>query len=295
MPSGAPPEKAEKLKAGSAVYTGAFCTQGATKGVHHGLCPCQNTAMTGSGDNGTRATPPASGAFATTHWSVVLAAADQERPEAAEALETLCRTYWYPLYAFVRREGHSPHDAEDLLQGFFVRFLEKHYLGDVHQAKGRFRSFLLSAMKHYLADQWDKAHAVKRGGRIQFVSLEGEPAENRYREEVASELTPERLYEQRWACALLERVMVRLEQDFHAAGKGPLFTVLVRLLPDDDPTVSYAELAAEHGLSEGALRMKVQRLRRRYQRLLREEIAHTVARPEDVDDEIRWLFSVVSG
>ena len=233
--------------------------------------------------------------FATTHWSVVLAAKDRRGPAGRQALESLCRAYWYPLYAFVRRQGHSPHDSEDLLQGFFARFLEKEYLATVDRTKGRFRSFLLGALKHYLADQWDKAKAVKRGGRIEFLSLEGEAAESRYWEEPASELTPERLYEQRWACVLLERVMARLEQDFDAAGQGPLFAALESFLLEDDRSVSYADLAAEHGLSEGALKMKVQRLRQRYQRLLREEVAHTVARPEDVEDEIRWLFSVVSG
>ena len=251
--------------------------------------------MTGSGDNGARVTPAPSGAFTTTRWSVVLAAADHERPEAAQALETLCRAYWYPLYAFVRRQGHSPHDAEDLLQGFFARFLEKHYLGDVDQGKGRFRSFLLSALRHYLANEWDKAKAVKRGGRVELLSLEGETAESRYWEEPASELTPQRLYEQRWACVLLERVMARLQHDVDAAGKGPPFEALKRFLLGDDRSASYADLAAQHGTSEGALKMKVQRLRLRYQRLLREEIAHTVARPEEVEDEIRYLFRVVSG
>jgi len=233
--------------------------------------------------------------FAPTHWSVVLAAADQERPEAAAALETLCRTYWYPLYAFVRRQGYSQHDSEDLLQGFFTRFLEKDYLADVDQAKGRFRSFLLSALKHYLANEWDKAKTVKRGGRIEFLSLEGEAAESRYWEEPASDSTPEKLYEQRWACVLLERVMARLQQDFDAAGKGPIFDALKSCLLGDGRSASHADLAAHQGLSEGALKMKVQRLRQRYQRLLREEIAQTVARPEEVDDEIRYLFSVVSG
>ena len=233
--------------------------------------------------------------FTTTHWSVVLAAGQAESPQAAAALEQLRRTYWYPLYAFVRRQGHSPHDSEDLLQGFFARFLEKHYLADVDQTKGRFRSFLLSALKHYLANEWDKAKAVKRGGRVEFLSLEAEAAEGRYWEEPVSELTPEKLYEQRWACVLLERVMARLQQDFDAAGKGPLFEVLKCFLLGDSRSVSYADLAAHQGLSEGALKMKVQRLRLRYQRLLREEIAHTVARPEEVDDEIRYLFSVVSG
>ena len=233
--------------------------------------------------------------FATTHWSVILAAGQGDTPQSAAALEQLCRTYWYPLYAFVRRQGYSPQDSEDLLVGFFARFLEKHYLEEVDQAKGRFRSFLLAALKHYLANEWDKAKAVRRGGRVEFLSLEGEAAESRYWEEPASDLTPEKLYEQRWACVLLERVMERLQHDFDASGKDPPFEALKCFLQGEGGSVSYAELAAQHGLSEGALKMRVQRLRQRYQRLLREEIAHTVARPEDVEDELRHLFSVVSG
>jgi RNA polymerase sigma-70 factor (ECF subfamily) len=195
----------------------------------------------------------------------------------------------------VRRGGYSPHDTEDLLQGFFARFLEKHYLGDVDQAKGRFRSFLLAALKHYLANEWDKAKAVKRGGRVEFLSLEGEAAESRYYEEPVSELTPEKLYEQRWAYELLERVVVRLRHEFEASGQSPLFEALKGFLLGESHDVSYADVAARQGLSEGALKKRVQRMRQRYQRLLREEIAHTVARPEEVEDEIRYLFSVVGG
>jgi DNA-directed RNA polymerase specialized sigma24 family protein len=235
------------------------------------------------------------GVFATTHWSVVLAAREQESRQAADAIEKLCCAYWYPLYAFVRRQGHKPHDAEDLLQGFFSRLLEKHCLADVDQAKGRFRSFLLAALKHYLANEWDKAKAVRRGGRVEFVSLEAGRSESRYWEEPASGLTPEKLYEQRWACVLLERVMDRLQREFDTAGKGPFFEVLKGFLLGEDRAHSYADLAAQQGLSEGALKMRVQRLRLRYQRLLREEIAHTVAGREEVEDEIRYLFNVVSG
>ncbi|HOW66695.1 MAG TPA: sigma-70 family RNA polymerase sigma factor [Candidatus Paceibacterota bacterium] len=236
-----------------------------------------------------------SGVFATTHWNVVLAVGHTADVQASAALEKLCRTYWYPLYAFVRRQGHSPHDTEDLLQGFFARFLEKHYLGDVNPAKGRFRSFLLAAMKHYLANEWDKAKAVKRGGRIDFLSLEGEAAESRYYEEPVSELTPEKLYEQRWAYELLERVMERLQSEFVASGQGPLFEALKDSLLGERQGVSYADVAVLQGLSEEAVKKRVQRMRKQYQRLLREEIAHTVARPEDVDEEIRYLFSVVGG
>jgi RNA polymerase sigma factor (sigma-70 family) len=238
---------------------------------------------------------PAAASFATTHWSVVLASAQGDSPQAAVALEQLCRSYWYPLYAFVRRQGHSPEDAEDLLQAFFARFLEKRYLDDVDRSRGRFRSFLLAALKHFLADEWDKATAVKRGGRVQFFSLDSQAAESRYWEEPASDLTPEKLYEQRWACVLLERVLQQLEQDSAEAGKGHFFEALKSFLVGESRSLSYAELAAQLGVSEAALKMKVQRLRHRYQRLLREEIAQTVASPEEVDGEIHYLFRVLSG
>jgi len=236
-----------------------------------------------------------SGLFTTTHWSVVLAAGQPDAPQAGEALEKLCRTYWYPLYAFVRRQGHNTHDAEDLLQTFLARFLEKNFLMDVDRSKGRFRSFLLAALKHFLANEWDKVNAQKRGGQVQFLSLEHEAAESRYWEEPASGLTPETLYEQRWACVLLERVMRRLAEDFAAAGKGELFEALKAFLVGESHSETYAELASKFGVSEAALKMKVQRMRHRYQRLLREEIAHTVASPEEVEDEIRYLFRVLSG
>ena len=206
---------------------------------------------------------PAAPSFATTHWSVVLASAQGDSPQAAAALDQLCRTYWYPLYAFVRRQGHGQHDAEDLLQAFFARFLEKHYLEDVDRSRGRFRSFLLAALRHFLADEWDKAMAAKRGGRVQFFSLDSQAAESRYWEEPASDLTPEKLYEQRWACVLLERVLQQLEQDSAKAGKGHFFEALKPFLIGECRSVSYAELAAQLGVSEAALKMKVQRLRHR--------------------------------
>ncbi len=233
--------------------------------------------------------------FATTHWSVVLAAGDSASPDSREALERLCRKYWYPLYAFVRRQGHNTHDAEDLLQTFLARFLEKNFLMDVDRAKGRFRSFLLVALKHFLANEWDKVNAQKRGGQAHFLSLEHGAAESRYWEEPASEVTPETLYEQRWACVLLERVMQRLAEDFAVAGKAEFFEALKPFLVGESHSKTYAELANKFGVSEAALKMKVQRMRHRYQRLLREEIAHTVASPEEVEDEIRYLFRVLSG
>ena len=232
--------------------------------------------------------------FATTHWSVVLAAREPASPPAAAALEELCRAYWYPLYAYVRRQRRSPHDAEDLLQSFFVRFFEKDFLHQVDRARGRFRSFLLGALKHFLANEWDKARTQKRGGQARFLSLDTRQAERWYGEELASELTPEKLYEQRWACVLLERVMQRLEHDSESAGKGDSFAALKGFLVGEHAGQSYPDLAAQAGVTEAALKMRVQRLRHRYQRLLREEIAQTVTSPEEVEDEIRHLFSILS-
>ena len=236
-----------------------------------------------------------SGLFATTHWSVVLAAGQGANVQASAALEQLCRTYWYPLYAYLRRGGHKPEDADDLTQGFFARLLREDFLSGVGPEKGRFRSFLLACLKHFLADERDKAQARKRGGQVQFLSLDSEAAESRYWEEPASDLTPEKLYEQRWACVLLEQVMQRLEQDAAKAGKGAFFEALKPFLVGESHSVSYAELAVRFGVSEAALKMKVQRLRHRYQRLLREEIAQTVASPDEVEDEIRYLFRVLGG
>jgi DNA-directed RNA polymerase specialized sigma24 family protein len=233
--------------------------------------------------------------FATTHWSVVLSAGQSNSGQAVEALEKLCRTYWYPLYAYVRRQGHSPEEAQDLTQDFFARFLAKDYLHEVDRSKGRFRSFLLAAMKHFLANEWDRSRAQKRGGRIHFVPLENEAAERRYQGELATELSPDKLYEQRWACVLLEQVMEHLERDFDAGGQSELFRALKPFLVGDHPEKNYAGLAVKLYASEAALKMKVQRLRHRYQSLLRQEIANTLGSPDEVEDEIRYLFSVLSG
>ncbi len=235
------------------------------------------------------------GQFATTHWSVVLAARNTESPQAGQALEQLCRAYWYPLYVYVRRQGHSPEDAQDLTQEFFARFIAKEYLRKTDQSKGRFRSFLLAALKHFLADQWDRAHAQKRGGQIHFVPVDYQDAERRYREEPMTELSPDKLYAQRWASVLLEQVMAHLERDFVESGKGELFLTLRPMLIGDSDMETYAELGAQFGLSEAAIKMKAQRLRHRYLALLRLEIAQTVENPDEVEEEIRYLFSILRG
>ncbi len=221
-------------------------------------------------------------------------AGQKDSPRAAEALEQLCRIYWYPLYAYARRQGHSPEDAQDLTQEFFARLLAKDYLHGVDRSKGRFRSFLLAAMKHFLANEWDRSRTQKRGGQIHFVALESQEAERRYQGELATELSPDKLYEQRWACVLLEQVMERLERDFNAGGKSEQFQALKPFLVGDRPAETYAGLAGKLDVSEAALKMKVQRLRHRYQSLLRQEIANTVGSPEEVEEEILYLFSVLS-
>ena len=239
-------------------------------------------------------TPAGAGQFATTHWSVVLAAGHKSSPDAQAALSTLCQTYWYPLYAFVRRQGCSPHDAQDLTQEFFARFLEKNYLGDVHRERGRFRSFLLAALKHFLANEWDRARALKRGGGREFVSLDEHAAESRYALEPRDELSADKIYERRWALMVLERVLGRLKQEFADAGKAAQFQLLKNALPGGQGSVPYAEVAARLNTTEEAVKVAVHRLRKRYREMLRAEIAQTVAGPGEIEDEIRHLFSALS-
>lgn len=233
------------------------------------------------------------GEFATTHWSVVLAACHREPLQAQAALETLCRSYWYPLYVYVRRKGHSPHDAQDLTQGFFEHLLGRDFLRRVAPEKGRFRSFLLTCLKRFLADVWRKESAAKRGAGQRWIALDGE-AERRYHEEPAGVSDPEALYERRWALTLLERVLERLEEEFRAAGRQDLFNHLQPLLLGERTEQTYAELAAHFGTSPGAVKMTVLRMRERHRALFREEIASTVATPGEIDEEIRHLIAILS-
>ena len=233
-------------------------------------------------------------AFATTRWSVVLAAGSNDTAPARDALAKLCRTYWYPLYTFVRRRGHSAEDAQDLTQEFLARLLEKNWVGHADKSKGRFRTFLLSAMKHFLADEWDKARAQKRGGDVSFVSLQFDLAETRYGREPSAEVSPERNFELRWALTLLEEVLNRLRADYAQEGKAELFAALHPCLVGDRTEQPYAEIAKSLGASESMVKSAVHRLRQRYRQLLREEIANTVAGPEEVDEELRHLFAVLS-
>lgn len=213
-----------------------------------------------------------------------------DTPGAQAALEKLCRTYWYPLYSYVRRRGHSPEDAQDLTQEFFSRLLQRNWVGSADQQKGRFRSFLLSAMNHFLADEWDKARAQKRGGGLTPVPLQFDTAETRYGLEAADPLTPEQNYERRWALTLLEKVLGRLRQEYQSQHREDLFTALHPCLTGDRTSQPYAELGPKLGLSEGGVKAAVHRLRQHYRQLLREEIAQTVATPEEVDEELRHML-----
>lgn len=240
-------------------------------------------------------TEPSGGVFATTHWSVVLSAQDENSPRSAQALEELCRKYWYPLYAYIRRLGNGPKEAEDLTQEFFARLLEKHYLRAVIPERGKFRMFLLMAVKRFLANEWDRATAKKRGGGKPLLSLE-ELAEQRYKvEPLADTLTPDRIYERRWALTVLDGVLARVKQEFAAAGKSDHFECLKTFLAADKEAIPYAEVAARLGVSEGAARIAVHRLRKRFREAFREEIANTVASSEEVEQEVQHLLSVLTG
>ena len=239
--------------------------------------------------------PPGAREFATTRWTIVLKAGRSDTTQARDALAKLCRAYWYPLYAYVRRQGHGPHDAQDLTQEFFARLIEKNYLGDVDREKGRFRSFLLASLKHFLANEWDKAKAVKRGGDQTFVSLNSESAETRYSLEPADTLSADKIFERRWALTLLEQVLAGLREEYSATGKAALFDRLKDCLTGDRSSLPYAELGRKAGMSEGAVKVAVHRLRRRYRDSLREEIANTVGSPDEVEEELRYLFAVLAG
>jgi RNA polymerase sigma-70 factor (ECF subfamily) len=232
--------------------------------------------------------------FATTHWSVVLSAGHSDTPRARHALERLCQTYWYPLYAYVRRRGHSPEDAQDLTQEFFARLLEGNRVRTADKQKGRFRSFLLAGMNNFLADEWDKSRAQKRGGGLRTVPLQFDTAETRYGSEPVDDVTPEQSFERRWALTLLDDVLKRLGAEYEREGKGALFAALNPCLVGDRTSQPYQELSQKMGTTESGIKSAVHRLRRRYRQLLREEIAKTVASADEVDDELRHLFAVLA-
>jgi RNA polymerase sigma-70 factor (ECF subfamily) len=237
--------------------------------------------------------PQVQRAFPTTHWTEVLAAGKRSTPESRRALEALCQTYWYPLYTYVRRRGYSADQAQDLVQAFLLRFLEKSYLDDVRRERGRFRCFLLASVQHFLSNEWDRERAKKRGGGVPPVPLILETAEHRYNLEPADTLTPETIFDRQWALAVLEQVHAQLRGEFDRAGKTLQFDCLSAFLTADEPP-SYAESATLLNLSEGAVRVAVHRLRRRYGQLLRSTLSQTVSSPSDVDEEIRFLRSALS-
>lgn len=244
-----------------------------------------NPPSTGPRDDGS--------VFATTRWTVVLEAGTHSSPQSDAALEELCRTYWYPLYAYVRRRGHPKADAEDLVQGFFARFLAKDYLQGLSSERGRFRAFLLASLKHYLANEWDKAARQKRGGGAQHLSLDWGGGETRFHAEPVTEDSPDRLYDREWATTLLARVLDRLGAECAAAGKAELFEGLKIYLTVGRDKIPYAVAARDTGLTEGTLRVAVHRLRRRYRELLRHEIAQTLQDADQVEEELRALVAVL--
>jgi RNA polymerase sigma-70 factor (ECF subfamily) len=224
---------------------------------------------------------------------MVLAAGQRPTPTSRAALSTLCEQYWYPLYVFLRRQGHDADAAQDLTQGFFARLLEKGWLQDVRPERGRFRSFLLASLSHYVSNERDRARALKRGGPTPPLSLEIETAEGLYQLEPRDEVTPERVFDRRWALTLLDRVVVRLKEEFHERGKGELYETLKVFLDGDRSGDSYKEVGAELKMSEGAVKVAVHRLRRRFRDILRDEIAQTVESEDQIEDEIRHLFESV--
>jgi RNA polymerase sigma-70 factor (ECF subfamily) len=225
----------------------------------------------------------------------VLSADNPADTRASDSLTKLCQAYWYPLYVYVRRRGYSHCDAQDLTQEFFARLLEKHFLSGVDRSKGKFRTYLLAAMEHFLANEWNRAHMQKRGGGYEFVPLEASEAEGRYVSEPTDATTPEKLFERHWAVALLDQVLDRLGSEYQKAGKAALFEQLKGLLGGDKGAQPYAVIGAKLEMTEGAVKVAVHRLRQRYRELTREKVAETLGSPDDVDEELRHLFMALSG
>jgi RNA polymerase sigma-70 factor (ECF subfamily) len=231
--------------------------------------------------------------FNTTHWSVIIEAGHESSGRSSAAMEKLCRAYWYPLYVFVRRLGHAPHDAQDLTQSFFVHLLESGLVHKAQREKGRFRSFLLVSLKHFLASEFDRAQAVKRGGGQIIVSLDEQTAEGRFASEPLDETDPQLLYERAWALTVLDQALELLEQDYAASDKGQTFDQLRMFLLGEKVSITYAEAAERLQTSEGAVKMMVQRLRRRYRECLRTVVIHTVATASEIDEELQHLVQVL--
>jgi len=235
------------------------------------------------------------GRFATTRWSMVLTAADEKSPRSADALSELCKTYWYPIYAYVRRQGRSHEAAQDLTQEFFARMLEKRYIDDVGPDKGKFRTFLLVCLKRFLANEWDKTQAQKRGGGKAPLSIDFVDAEGRYSLEPGHELTAQKVFERRWALTVLERTLAGVASEFIQSSRGELFEALKVYLVGEVGALSYAQTAERLAMTEGAVKVAVHRLRARFRDWVKHEIAQTVPVETDIDEELRYLVSVLSG
>jgi len=274
----------------------AFQPAGAAAGIlRRAACPGVATGdrmdtADSSGDSAART----SAQFPSTHWSTVLAAGQSSSPQSREALERLCRAYWYPLYAFVRRHGHAPEDAQDLTQAFFERLLEKHLLTDVAPERGRFRTFLLAALTHFLANEWDRVRAAKRGGGFEHVSLDAAVLEERYRLSGAVEETPENHFDRLWAEAVMDRAFGLLEDECRAAGKAAQFEALAGFLSRPPADGEYAAAGDRLGLKRQTVAVTVFRLRERYIELVRAEVAQTVRSPAEIESELRYLIELAS-
>ena len=245
-------------------------------------------------ENSTPASTAPGDVFATTHWTVVLAAGQRNTPQSNSALEELCRTYWFPLYAYVRRHGHTKEDAEDLTQAFFARFLAKNYLEDLSAERGRFRAFLLASLKHFLTNEWKKSQRLKRGGGEVPLSLDWQTADTKFQVAATNEPSPDKVFDREWALALLSKVIERLQKECESDGKAKLFAQLKIFLTAGKDGTAQAEVAKALGMEEGAVRVAIHRLRKRYRDLLRDEIAQTLADASDVDEEMRALFGAFS-
>ncbi|MCX6927403.1 MAG: ECF-type sigma factor [Verrucomicrobia bacterium] len=231
--------------------------------------------------------------FSTTHWSVVLVAGRENSPESAQALERLCSGYWYPLYAYVRRQGHTPHDAQDLVQDFFAYFLKHNYFRLADRARGRFRTFLLTSLQHFLVNEWRKTNRQRRGGSRRILSLDEEMAESRFAAEPAIEQPPDTLYDRGWAAVLLERALAALRAEFEHSGRQGLYERLKVFVWGEKSALSYGAMAAQLGMTEGSVKVAVHRLRQRYGEILRAEVALTVTTTAEVNEELRYLVSVI--
>ncbi len=232
--------------------------------------------------------------FATTRWSLVLNAGEANSSHHQEALAQLCEIYWYPLYAFARRQGVQPHDAQDLIQGFFEKLLQRNVLGQADQAKGRFRGFLLGCLKHFLCNHWAHSKTVKRGGKEVHIPLDSILAERRFELEPKTDESPDKIFVRNWAVTLLRQARDRLEDEYKSAGKQDRYDALVGFLPGGQPRGSYSQVAKKLRLSEGALRIELHRMKAAYRKLLRTEISHTVTTPAEVDDELSYLIESIA-